>query len=181
MVGTGRGRGAAAAADWLERRPQLGREVFARERPGAAAGWAGGGDGSPSSVPAVVGDLTALFRACLVALRLPDEAVAWRPPRPPLWRVSDARARIGRLLEETPGAARELGALLPRLNRAASERELRCRAAVASTLLAGLQMAREGLVGFEQDGPGQAILVVRTGEWRQNDRADASGSSGLQR
>ncbi len=45
------------AADWLERRPQLGREVFAR--------------GMPELNPAGrVGDLTELLRACLMALRV---------------------------------------------------------------------------------------------------------------
>ena len=55
------------AADWLERRPQLGREVFAR--------------GIPELSPAGrVGDLTELLRACLVALRVPEEqAAAFRP------------------------------------------------------------------------------------------------------
>ena len=46
-------------ADWLERRPQLGREVFARGEPEPAA----------DALPAA--DLTALLRACLTLLELP--------------------------------------------------------------------------------------------------------------
>jgi len=60
---------AAAAADWLDRRPQLGRVVFARGRPEAGvpgpAQRAGEGTGPAA---AVAGDLTALLRACLVPL-----------------------------------------------------------------------------------------------------------------
>jgi len=60
-----------SAADWLERRPQLGRDVFARGRPELHLGRGG------------AGDLTELLRACLVALRVP-EAVAetYCPGRP---------------------------------------------------------------------------------------------------
>jgi len=50
------------------------------------------------------------------------------PTRPPLWTVSNALARIMRLL----------GAFLPRVNDKGAARALRCRPAVASTLLAGL-------------------------------------------
>ncbi len=66
---------AAAAADWLERRPQLGWEVFARGRgqtgvPGPARRAREG----TSPAPVVAGDITALLRACLVALRVPEGA-----------------------------------------------------------------------------------------------------------
>ena len=53
-----------AAADWLERQPQLGQVVFAR---GGTAATSHAGRG---------GDLTDLLRACLVALQVP-------PVRPP--------------------------------------------------------------------------------------------------
>ena len=44
-------------------------------------------------------------------------------------------------------------AFLPHIVPAASEREVRCRAAVASTFLAGLELARDGGVLLEQDRP----------------------------
>jgi len=47
------------AAEWLDRRPQLGREVFGR----------GGGVESALAVSRVA-DITDLFRACLLALRM---------------------------------------------------------------------------------------------------------------
>ncbi len=93
-----------AAADWLERRPQLGRQVFARGRPeaGQGAGLAGtraghdpedglaegaaadaaadaGAVRARDEAPVEGGDITDLLRACLVALRLPPDA---RPVSP---------------------------------------------------------------------------------------------------
>ena len=96
----------AAAADWLEKRPQLGCQVFARGRPeaGQGAGLAGARagqdteDGSPEGAAAVRtgdnepvagGDITELLRACLVALRLPPDAEAYQPRRLPFWGIGD--------------------------------------------------------------------------------------------
>jgi segregation and condensation protein A len=79
-----------AAADWLERRPQLGRDVF-----GCGAG-AGRDDGGR------VGDITDLLRACLVVLRVPEQADAYGPRSTPLWQVSDAIARMRQLLGVLP-------------------------------------------------------------------------------
>jgi segregation and condensation protein A len=64
------------AADWLARRPQLGRDVF-------ACGL--------HTRPVRSGGLTELLRACLVALRVPagqGAAVTARPPR--LWPAVEA-------------------------------------------------------------------------------------------
>ncbi len=165
---------AAAAAAWLERRPQLGQEVFARGRPEAAvpgpAQRAGEGTGP---APAVAGDLTALLRACLVALRVPAEASAWQPAQPALWRVADAAARIGEVLGRVPGGTgAELGVFLPRIGPATSKRELRCKAAVASTLLAAMELARDGSLILEQSGSWTAIQAQRRwpGDGTQVDR-----------
>ena len=159
---TGRAE-AAAAADWLDRRPQLGREVFARGQPKAGppgrSGRAGEGAGLE---PAVAGDITALLRACLVALQVPPGTGVWQPARAGLWRVADAAKCIGQVLDAAPdrgGVA--LGAFLPHIAPAAPERELRCRAAVASTLLAGLELARDGGVLLEQERPWIAIHARR--------------------
>jgi segregation and condensation protein A len=76
-----------AAADWLERRLQLGRDVFPR---GTAKGVLVGRGG----------DLTELLRACLVALRLPAWVEFYQPRLPAVWRVTDAIARIRLLLNE---------------------------------------------------------------------------------
>ena len=172
----------AAAADWLERRPQLGIEVFARGRPerfhaprAAAAtdgqnGEAGDDDG-PSDAegqapgleddhPVPGGDLTDLLRACLVALRLPPGTAACQPRRLPLWTTGEAAARIARLLDGLPDGA-EMAAFLPEIAADAPSRALRCRVAIAATLVAGLELARNGAVGLDQDAPWQPITIYR--------------------
>ncbi len=136
-----------AAADWLDHRPQLGRDVFARGRPEISAS------------PGRVGDITELLRACLVALRVPEAQVdIYRPRPPPLWSVSDAIARMERLLPGLPGDV-PLAAFLPRVADAAPDRELRCKAAVASTLVASLELARGGDLALHQDEPWTPIQV----------------------
>ena len=148
-----------SAADWLERRPQLGRDVFARGRPELVLG--GGG----------AGDLTELLRACLVALRVP-EAVAeiYRPRPPPLWRVTDALARLDTLLGELPDGS-PLAAFLPAIGGEDPGRTLRCRAAVSSTLIAGLERARDGALALDQAAAWTPILV-RRGDRHETDLAE---------
>ena len=136
------------AADWLERRPQLGRDVFARGRPELHLG---GG----------AGDLTELLRACLVALRVPEAVAETYRPRPPqLWRVPDALARMDRLLGELPDGS-PLAAFLPAIGGGGPGRTLRYRAAVASTLIAGLERARDGALALDQAAAWKPILVRR--------------------
>ena len=139
------------AAVWLERRPQLGHAVFAR---GMAAA-------TPSGH---AGDVTDLLRACLIALRVPAaqaDDVRRRPPR--LWQVTEAIARMRRLLELVPEGG-ELGGFLPKLSGADTDGALRCRAAIASTLVAGLELARAGTVALDQDAAWTAIRVGRRHE-----------------
>jgi segregation and condensation protein A len=134
------------AADWLARRPQLGRDVFPRGLPEASVAGRGG-------------DLTDLLRACLVVLHVPDpQAAAYRPRPPPLWRVTDALPHIRRLLAGSPGGG-PLAAFLPLLDGDDPGRALRCRAAVASTLVAGLELARNGDVCLAQDAAWAEIRV----------------------
>ena len=126
----------AAAADWLARRPQLGHEVFAR------------GTGEWGSA-ARAGDITGLLRACLVALALPGGGADDRPRPPVLWRLAEAMALVRERLGIVPEGS-GLGSFLPRIDGAGPEHALRCRAAVASTLLAGLEFARTGALRLEQ-------------------------------
>jgi segregation and condensation protein A len=135
-----------AAVDWLERRPQLGREVFRR--------------GAPEMQTAGrVGDLTELLRACLVALRVPEaQDVALRPRPPPFWSATDAITRLRQFLPTLPESS-SLWSVLPTIAADATQRDLRCRAAVASTLLAGLELARTGDLTLEQDEPWTQIHV----------------------
>ena len=165
--------------DWLERQRQLGRDVFARGRPDAGRfeRLADAADliddhGTDGPAPATVangaedlpsvagGDLADLLRACLVALRLPPHAEAYQPRRLPFWSVGDATLRIARLLGTLPeGAA--LRAFLPKIAETGSGRALHCRSAVAATFVAGLELARGGVLTLQQDTSWQPIQVHR--------------------
>lgn len=123
---------ARALAAWLEARPQLGRDVYARGRPEQLIAY----DRS-----AVRAGLPALLRAYAGA----TSARAYAPGRPPLWTMQDAMRRLRAML----GASwSDLAAFLP-----PTASPLATRAALASTLLAGLEMARDGAAELRQDGP----------------------------
>ena len=135
-----------AVADWLERRPQLGRDSFPRGRP----------ETRPGNKSADVADL---LRACLKLLQVPAELAAVYRPRPrPFWLFAQAIARIEAVLAERPDGA-ELAACLPAIGLEHPDRERRCRAAVASTLVASLELARLGRVGLGQEGEWGEIAI----------------------
>ncbi len=105
-------------------------------------------------------DITDLLRACLVLLRVPvDLAATYQPRPPPFWQMSDAIARIQAMIAELPDGD-TLTTFLPEIDVAAPDRELRCRAAVASTLLAGLELARQGDVVLGQPEPWQDVTLL---------------------
>jgi hypothetical protein len=92
------------------------------------------------------GDLIDLLRACLPVLHVPEEqAVALRPRPPPLWSASDAMRQIARLL---PGLTEPVppGGL---------------PSADASTLFAGLELARNGALTLHQDADWSPIRISR--------------------
>ena len=134
-------------ADWLEQRPQLGRDVFAR---GAGA--------EPVASPGRTTDITDLFRACLVALRVPEQADAYELKFIKLWRVPDAMVRITRILEVRPRGG-PLASFLPALQAEGENQELRCRAAVASTFLGALELARDGALQLRQEQHWRKVLI----------------------
>jgi segregation and condensation protein A len=147
-----------AAADWLERQPQLGQAVFAR------------GHTPPPSARA--GALTDLLRACLVALQVsPAQADQIRPLVLRLWQASDAIRHMSQRLGALPDGSR-LSDYLPALADGPDNR-LRRRAALASTLVAGLELAREEVLTLQQDTVWAAIRVVR-----RQDGPDAAPATG---
>ena len=97
-----------------------------------------------------------------------DQAVALRPRPPPLWTAGDAIRQFSRLLPGLP-AGSPLAAFLPTIPSGAPARALRCRVAVATTLFAGLELARDGAVVLDQDADWRPIRVSR----RANGDADA--------
>ncbi|WP_426957253.1 segregation and condensation protein A [Muricoccus radiodurans] len=134
-----------AAAAWLGARPLLGRDVMGR--------------GSPESLvvedrSALSADLPGLLRAYADALR---RAAARRPYRPKprrVWTVQEALVRLQSLVGRIPGWA-ELSQFLPEVEMDPTER----RAALASTLIAGLELAKSGTVELRQDAAFAPILM----------------------
>ncbi len=133
-----------AAAAWLAARPQLGADVFARGRPEQH-------EEVDRSVLRL--DLPSLLRAYTACARRAAAARTYAPERRRLWTVQDALERLAGLL----GTARDWTSLDLFLPQAAPG--LPRRAAVASTLLAGLEMARDGRLKLRQDAPFGPVLV----------------------
>jgi hypothetical protein len=90
------------------------------------------------------------LRACLKLLEIPARETIYRPQPPLLWRVPDALARIRALLAKLPDGA-PLEHFLPPLQEGQAS-VLQRRAALASTLVASLELGRDGAVALEQDG-----------------------------
>jgi segregation and condensation protein A len=136
-----------AAALWLSGRPQLGHEVFARGAPE---------DHTEIDRSRLALDLGSLVRAYLSAMRRRSATRRYRPPPLTLWSVKDALQRLGALLGSLPDWT-GLEQFLPESLGGLIER----RAAYASTLLAGLEMAREGNIRLRQERAFGPILVRR--------------------
>lgn len=149
-------------ADWLGRRPQLGRDVFARGRP----------DGRIASAPNQVDVATpvhSLARLMLGILRVVEQpfpgasgAVAgWRPVPPPLWTPADAGAHLrAALAAGLPVEGVPLLTLLPASGGRKTRTQLQQRAAVASTLMAALEAAREGHAELSQQSVFSDVQVM---------------------
>ena len=142
-----------AAADWLERRPQLGQQVFARGMP----------DGGSTATGTTGGDITDLLRACLLALRVPEQQeAAYRLPPPTPWPVADALVRMRRRLASLPEGG-PLQLFLPEIEHDAAADLTHRRAAVASTLVASLELARHGELTLQQEDTWLPIQVRQPG------------------
>jgi segregation and condensation protein A len=103
------------------------------------------------------------MEACLIVLwgrgGRPEEAPVYRQVVPDLWPVSEALARIGSKLEEHSEGG-DLSKFLPGIAADATNHTLRAQAAVAGTLLAGLELAREGGLTIEQDEAYGPMLFI---------------------
>ncbi len=143
-----------AASVWMSARPQLGQDVFPR---GIAE------DFTVTDRSRLLLDVNGLMRAYLAALRRGAGLRQYRPSPVTLWSVQDALKRLARLVGSLPDWA-SLDAFLPDAMAGPLER----RAAMASTLIAGLEMARGGTVRLRQEeafGP----ILVRRGEPGESD------------
>jgi len=136
-----------AAAAWLGARPQLGHDVFARGAPE---------DHTEIDRSRLALDVTSLIRAYLAGVRRGTRSRRYQPRPLTLWTVQDALHRLGALLGGIPDWT-TLERFLPEHLSGPTER----RAALASTLMAGLEMARGGAVRLLQEHAFGPILVRR--------------------
>jgi segregation and condensation protein A len=133
-----------AAALWLGERPILGQTVFARGLPE---------NFTETDRSRIVLDLPALMRAYLSALRRGGARHSYQPKAFRFWTVNDALARLQAMLGELPSWT-SLERFLP------EQMDLmQRRAALASTLIAGLEMAKGGLIQLQQDETFGPILI----------------------
>ena len=148
------------AAAWLGARDQLGQQVFAR---GTAE------DLTEIDRSGLLLDLPQLLGGYLAVMRRQARKRTYRPRPPLFWTMQEAMARVRLLLcgempdGEMPGGVipdwRTLEHFLPdRLRRDAAHSRAR-RAAIAGTLLAGLELARGGVVELRQEQAFGDILL----------------------
>lgn len=134
-------------AAWLAARPTLGQDVFARGAPE---------DLTETDRSRLALDMPGLMRAYLWALRRANALRVYRPSPVSLWSVQDALARLGMMLGSLPDWS-ELQRFLP----ANIATPLQRRGALASSLIAGLEMARSGTLHLRQDATFGPILLGR--------------------
>jgi len=132
-------------AGWLGVRPQLGLDQFAR--------------GTPEDLVEIdrsglAADLPGLLRAYTAVRRRAAAKRPYQPRRAPFWTVAEALALLGRMLGRVRSWTSLEQFLPPRLADPVER-----RAAVASTLLAGLELARMGAADLRQDAQFGPILV----------------------
>jgi segregation and condensation protein A len=135
-----------AAAVWMNDRPALGRDVWARGEPE---------EFTEVDRSGLFANTAALMRAYLGALRRGGGRRTYSPAALPLWSVQDALGRLGAMVGHVPEWA-VLEHFLPEMSLSPLAR----RAAMASTLLAGLEMARDGRMRLRQEQAFGPILVA---------------------
>lgn len=166
-------------AAWLDRQPQLGRDVFGRGTPNDAAS----AHGAASEV-----DIIAFLWACVELLdgrrSGADIAATYAPQRPALHTVPEARTRILQLLASSR-EPHSLGTLVPKVAEAsgsatfppAPDRMLLRRSGWASTFAASLELAKQGQITLTQD-EGFSTILVHAGPAQHADFEKHTANSG---
>ncbi len=97
----------------------------------------------------------------MAALERGGRSGPYRPRPLPLWRLPDALARLRRLLPDVaPEGGAPLGRFLPEVKGDGPGAALQRRAALASTLLAGLELCRDGSAAVRQEHAFGPVLVA---------------------
>ncbi len=134
-----------AAAAWMAQRPQLGWEVFGRGQPE---------DFTETDRSRLRLEMSALLSAYLAARRRAGAKLQYRPQPMAYHSVQNALERLARLVGSLPDWS-ALEAFLPE----DLEDGLPRRAALSATLVAGLEMARGGILHLRQEREFGPILV----------------------
>jgi len=146
-----------ALARWLDGRPRLGRDVFARGQPERV-----GLETATAHEVDVIEFLWASLALFYDDLPAGDMAASYRPVWLDLHAISDARDRILRLLADAPDG-RSLDGLLPEPldadATAVTQTDLRARSRWTSTFVAGLELAKQGDVALAQEEAFSSIHV----------------------
>jgi len=145
-----------AAALWLNRRPWLGHDVFARGAPERL---------KVEDRSGIAADLPALLQAYVAGRRRALAARPYRPKPRKLFTVQEALDRLTKLVGALPSWS-ELRSFLPE----GFDDPVEQRAALASTLIAGLEMARGGGIELHQEAAFAPIMIRR--------RTEEGGSDG---
>jgi len=137
---------------WLEQQPQLGRDIF------------GAGQKEHLLSAEVTAGFAALLDACLSVFRY-GRAEPFEEYRVPLkralWTPAQAIARMRAMLQELPDGGDLLG-FVPKLKADLPDRAFRLRSAIASTLIAGLELTRDAQADVNQDELfGQVVVRPR--------------------
>lgn len=134
------------AAAWLGDRPRLGHHVFARGAPE---------DLTELDRSRLALDVPGLVRAYLAALRRAAANRGYRPKPLSLWTVQNALARLSAMLRSLPDWE-SLERFLP----TGLLSPVETGAALASTLVAALELARRGEALLQQDRPFGPLLLL---------------------
>ena len=143
-----------AAAAWLGRQPILGIDVFTQ---GATE------DHTVIDNSRLVIDQAAFLSAYLRARRRGAKRVAYQPRKLSWFTVQDALKRLTHMIGSMPDWS-NLEQFLPSIPRGRPDGQLEHRAALSSTLIAGLELARNGQVRLRQEAAFGPILVGRRQE-----------------
>ncbi|MFC3124824.1 segregation and condensation protein A [Pseudoroseomonas globiformis] len=137
-----------AASQWLQRQPQLGYDIWARGEPERLV---------HKDSSRLAADLPGLLRHYVEALRRSSAKRPYRPKPRRLWTVQEALDRLARLV----GALPEWGELQRFLPESLID-PVEKRAALAATLIAGLELARGGRLELHQEMAFGPILLRRS-------------------